>query len=94
MPKYLIKASYSPQGIKGVMKDGGTARADAIGKMVASMGGSLENSEKARTRRSSDSISLTTICTAWSMKTRSVGGCLACISSTVSRMGVSEFLSS
>ena len=43
MPKYLIKASYSPQGIKGVMKDGGTARADAIGKMVASMGGSLES---------------------------------------------------
>ena len=43
MPKYLIKASYSPQGIKGVMQKGGTARSDAVGKLVASMGGSMES---------------------------------------------------
>lgn len=43
MPKYLIKASYSPEGIKGLMAKGGTARADAIGKLVAGVGGSMES---------------------------------------------------
>jgi uncharacterized protein with GYD domain len=43
MPKYLIKASYSPQGIKGVMAKGGTARSDAVGKLVAGLGGSMES---------------------------------------------------
>lgn len=43
MPKYMIKASYAPEGIKGVMAKGGTARADAIGKLVAGVGGSMES---------------------------------------------------
>lgn len=43
MTKYLIKASYSPEGFKGVMASGGTARQDAISKMVADLGGSLES---------------------------------------------------
>jgi uncharacterized protein with GYD domain len=43
MPKYMIKASYSPEGIKGVMAKGGTARAEAIAKLVAGVGGSLES---------------------------------------------------
>jgi uncharacterized protein with GYD domain len=43
MPKYLIKASYSPEGIKGVMAKGGTARAKAIEKLVAGVGGSMES---------------------------------------------------
>ena len=43
MPKYMIKASYSPEGIKGVMAKGGTARAEAIAKLVAGMGGTLES---------------------------------------------------
>jgi len=43
MAKYMIKASYSPEGIKGVMAKGGTARADAIGKLVAGVGGSVES---------------------------------------------------
>jgi hypothetical protein len=30
MAKYMIKASYSPEGIKGVMAKGGSARAEAI----------------------------------------------------------------
>ena len=30
MSKYMIEASYSPEGIKGVMAQGGTARVDAI----------------------------------------------------------------
>ena len=42
MAKYLIKASYSPEGFKGVMASGGTARQDVISKMVADLGGSLD----------------------------------------------------
>jgi uncharacterized protein with GYD domain len=43
MAKYLIKASYSPQGIKGVMEKGGSARADAIAKLAAGVGGTVES---------------------------------------------------
>jgi uncharacterized protein with GYD domain len=43
MSKYLIKASYSPEGIKGVMAKGGSARVDAIEKLVAGVGGSMES---------------------------------------------------
>lgn len=43
MAKYLLKVSYSAEGIKGVMKEGGTARAAAIEKIVESVGGSLES---------------------------------------------------
>ena len=43
MAKYLIKASYGPEGIKGVMAKGGTARVDAVGKMIAEAGGSMES---------------------------------------------------
>ena len=43
MSKYMIKASYSPEGIKGVMEKGGTARRDAIEKLVAGVGGSMES---------------------------------------------------
>ena len=34
MAKYMIKASYSPEGIKGVMAKGGSARAEAIEKLA------------------------------------------------------------
>jgi uncharacterized protein with GYD domain len=43
MAKYLIKASYSSDGIKGVMDKGGTARKDAIEALVTGVGGSLES---------------------------------------------------
>jgi uncharacterized protein with GYD domain len=43
MSKYLIKASYSPEGMKGVMAKGGTARVDAIEKLVSGVGGSMES---------------------------------------------------
>jgi uncharacterized protein with GYD domain len=42
MSKYLIKASYSADGIKGVMATGGSARVAAIEKMVTGVGGSVE----------------------------------------------------
>ena len=43
MSKYMIKASYSPEGMKGVMAKGGTARVDAIEKLVGGVGGSMES---------------------------------------------------
>lgn len=43
MAKYLIKASYSPEGIKGVMAKGGTARAEAIAKLASGVGGTVES---------------------------------------------------
>ena len=43
MPHYLITASYSPDGIKGVLKNGGTARADAVKKAMEALGGSMHS---------------------------------------------------
>lgn len=43
MAKYLIKASYSVDGLKGVMKAGGTSRVKAVERAVAGVGGSLES---------------------------------------------------
>ena len=42
MAKYMIKASYSHEGIKGVMAKGGSARAEAIKKLASGVGGSVE----------------------------------------------------
>ncbi len=42
MAKYLIKASYSPEGIKGVMAKGGSARAEAIERLASGVGGSVD----------------------------------------------------
>ena len=42
MPKYLIKASYTAEGIKGVLKDGGAKRRAAAEAAVKSTGGKLE----------------------------------------------------
>ena len=43
MPKYLVKASYSTEGAKGVQSGGGTSRRDAVAKMAEGLGGSLES---------------------------------------------------
>lgn len=42
MPKYLWRASYSTEGVKGVLKEGGTARREAVEKLLADVGGTLE----------------------------------------------------
>jgi len=42
MPKYMVKGSYTNEGLKGLMKDGGTGRRDAVAKAIASLGGKLE----------------------------------------------------
>jgi uncharacterized protein with GYD domain len=43
MPNYLIEASYSSEGVKGVADKGGTARRDAVAEMIASVGGKIES---------------------------------------------------
>ena len=43
MPKFLVKASYSAEGAKGVQGAGGTSRRDAIAKLADGLGGSLES---------------------------------------------------
>ena len=43
MPKYLFKASYSADGIKGVAKDGGTARAKVAAALAKALGGKLDS---------------------------------------------------
>jgi uncharacterized protein with GYD domain len=42
MAKFLWQASYTSEGVKGVLKGGGTARRTAIEKLVAGLGGKLE----------------------------------------------------
>ncbi len=42
MAKYLWKASYSPDGVKGVLKEGGTGRRAAIEKLAANLGGAID----------------------------------------------------
>ena len=42
MPKFLFQGSYSADGAKGLLKDGGTARRDAADKLFSGLGGSIE----------------------------------------------------
>ena len=42
MPKYLIEASYSADGVKGVLKDGGTKRRLAAEAAFKSAGARIE----------------------------------------------------
>lgn len=42
MPKYLIQATYTAEGIKGVLQDGGTGRRQAVERMAESVGGRVE----------------------------------------------------
>ena len=42
MPKYLAQANYVGEGIKGLLKEGGSGRREAVEKLAASMGGTVE----------------------------------------------------
>ena len=42
MPKYLFNASLTMDGVKGTMKEGGSARRDAVVKAIESLGGKAE----------------------------------------------------
>jgi uncharacterized protein with GYD domain len=43
VPKFLFKASYTSEGMKGVRSAGGSARREAITHMAESVGGRLES---------------------------------------------------
>jgi uncharacterized protein with GYD domain len=42
MPKYLTIVSYTAEGAKGLLKEGGSARRAAVEKLIESAGGRLE----------------------------------------------------
>jgi len=42
MAKYMMKATYTVDGTKGLLKDGGSARRAAVQKTVEGLGGRLE----------------------------------------------------
>ena len=42
MPKYLIEASYTNEGVKGVQSAGGSSRRDVVRATLEGLGGSLE----------------------------------------------------
>ncbi len=43
MAKYLIQASYAADGVKGLLKEGGSSRKASVDKMVEGMGGQVES---------------------------------------------------
>ena len=42
MPKYLVRANYVGDGVKGLLAEGGTRRLESVRASVESAGGSLE----------------------------------------------------
>ena len=43
MPKYMIQASFVGEGLKGLLKEGGTKRRDTVAQAIEGMGGTLES---------------------------------------------------
>lgn len=43
MPAYMIRASYTLDGLQGLLKEGGSGRRKAIETLVSSLGGHLES---------------------------------------------------
>jgi uncharacterized protein with GYD domain len=43
MAKYLVKSNYTLEGLKGLLKEGGTGRREAVEKAAASVGGKVES---------------------------------------------------
>ena len=42
MPKYLAHASYTAEGLKGLLKDGGSKRREAVEQLAKGVGGTVE----------------------------------------------------
>jgi uncharacterized protein with GYD domain len=42
MPKYLLQANYAGDGLKGLLKEGGSSRRAAAEKAIQSIGGTVE----------------------------------------------------
>ncbi|HEU0075205.1 MAG TPA: GYD domain-containing protein [Dehalococcoidia bacterium] len=43
MAKYMVKVKYTQDGLKGLLKDGGTARVEAVNQLLKSVGGTVES---------------------------------------------------
>jgi len=43
MPKYLLQGSYSAEGARGLLKDGGTGRRAAVKEALQSIGGKVDS---------------------------------------------------
>ena len=43
MPKYMVQASYVGDGLKGLLKEGGSNRRETVKKVIEAMGGKLES---------------------------------------------------
>jgi len=43
MPKYLVEANYVGEGVKGLLKEGGSGRRAAVEKLFGSVGGKIES---------------------------------------------------
>ena len=43
MTRYMIRASYTAEGVRGLLKDGGSSRQAAVDKMIQGLGGVSEN---------------------------------------------------
>jgi uncharacterized protein with GYD domain len=43
VPKYMIQANYTAEGIRGVKKEGGTSRATNLEKLISNVGGKMES---------------------------------------------------
>ena len=41
MAKFLLKSTYTVEGLQGLLKDGGSRRADAVRKTIESLGGHM-----------------------------------------------------
>jgi len=42
MAKYLFQGSYTVEGLRGVLREGGTKRRDAVAQLVRAAGGTLD----------------------------------------------------
>jgi len=42
MAKFMIKASYTAEGTKGLLKEGGSSRKATVDKLITGLGGSME----------------------------------------------------
>jgi uncharacterized protein with GYD domain len=42
MPRFLFTGSYTAEGARGLLAEGGTGRRDATERLIASLGGTLE----------------------------------------------------
>lgn len=43
MPKYLVQANYVGEGLKGLLKEGGSSRRSTVEALIKGMGGTLES---------------------------------------------------